>query len=199
MDYYEMTANGAMNRSTKVADDSSTTSDFSDSDDSYYCVDIFGNKDIGGKELAYLMPTSKDHATTWFTVVPKMDGMFWNNSQTNEKSLRQEWKSVQKGINGFCNVKSKLKQPGSGIKHFRSNRIRLFNQVEYFDKTAAILIVPIMTAVEMTQWTGEGYSAIFLAGHVQSNTFLNEQDGAAEVYRQNLDITSNKCKWINNY
>jgi hypothetical protein len=63
-----------------------------------------------------------------------------------------------------------------GIKHFATNRIIMRQHKSFYEKEPCLLIIPIMTNEEVTNWDGRGYSAIVLA----QNT---EHPCAAQGYR----------------
>jgi hypothetical protein len=96
-----------------------------------------------------------------------------------------------------------------GIKHFRTNRIRLDCQETYLDKYPCVIIVPMLTLEGVKFWNGEPYEAIVLAGYWN---YMDQEEHifvpAAQIYAsinasanmQNNDnfanflATRNECK-----
>ena len=192
MPEYELTLTGAMEQTTRAAGDAtaSTTSRSTISNrNAYFSVDIFGGANLGRKELAHLMPASRMNANTWFGVVPwvlQMNGQLEKRS-TDTAVLENEWGLLQKCIHGIIRSDKKAREAGLGIKHFRSNQIWLENEAYYYDSIASIIIVPILTAAEVTRWNGEGYEAIVLAGHnpfEMSYTITDMKMQASSVYQK---------------
>jgi hypothetical protein len=70
-----------------------------------------------------------------------------------------------------------------GIKHFRTNRIRLENQANYLDTDPCVVIVPILSDDEVANWNGAGYSAIVLAGAGVQPTSGRNKIKASYVYK----------------
>ena len=85
-------------------------------------------------------------------------------------------------------AKKLKRENGVGIKHFKSNRIRLYTQQLYLDTYHCLLIVPILTVDDGKNWHGSGYSAIVLAGEYIEG---NENLSAVEEYNK---ISANRGK-----
>jgi hypothetical protein len=120
----------------------------------------------------------------WFSAVP------WILDLSKEQ--RATWSVRQKCIHGYFVPKEgataednvKLAPTASvkerqvnkvGIKHFPTNRVYLKGQVQFFDKSPCLLIVPAMEYQEVVKWNGEGYSAIVLAGGQMGSSKTNAE------------------------
>jgi hypothetical protein len=186
--------------SNDVSFDSVRTADSSDP------VDIFEIRDDSAQS-AHLLPHSKSCASYWFPVVP------WVLcTGTNKETLT--WDFLQACIHG-----SKLRNPlaamstgstssswriaGTGIKHLRTNRIRLKGQKTYLDDYPCVIIVPIMSASEVRKWNGQAYDAIVLAGSfVSDKKRIRAEDvyvgiGASGKMLENYEnclATENQCQ-----
>ena len=66
-----------------------------------------------------------------------------------------------------------------GVKHFATNKIRLCEQADYFDRKPNVLIIPILSLEETKEWNGGGYDALFLIG-VNEN-IANTNEGNVEL------------------
>lgn len=81
-------------------------------------------------------------------------------------------------VAGTNRSKSNKRVNFTGVKHFPTNRIYLKGKKTYYDFDPCVIIVPILAALDVKNWNGEGYSAIVLAGP----PLQGEPRDAASVY-----------------
>jgi hypothetical protein len=139
-------------------------------------LDVFGNP-TGVNQATHLMPLDKKCSSFWFHLVPWVLPIKNNaNWKYEQKCIHGSIKSIKAGKetniiqssplvpheSSLMDQESQTKQtevPNVGIKHFRSNQIRLADHRHYFDNIPCILIVPILDVESVKRWDGESYDA----------------------------------------
>ena len=180
---YGLTVDAASMVERDAALNSARTADLSDT------VDIFGNR--SSAHPAHLLPYSTNCASYWTPIVrcvlsfQKTEAHSWDFVQKciHGTECTEAEASNKKLIYGSTEMSDSVstlagksyKMHSVGIKHFPTNRIRLFAQKDYYVRSPCVIIVPLLTLEEVNKWNGEAYEAIVLAGA------WNKTD-AAQVY-----------------
>jgi hypothetical protein len=63
-----------------------------------------------------------------------------------------------------CAATGEQRVPGTGIKHFATNRIRLPGQRYFLEAAPCVLVVPVLSLEQAKDWNGEGYRAVVVVG-----------------------------------
>jgi hypothetical protein len=122
--------------------------------------DIFGGA-YREAHIAHLVPASPDLAALYFDVAKCALGIKWRENR---------WATLQKAIHGAKGGANSKRIKYTGLKHFVSNKIRLFDQAEYLDRNPCLLIIPVMKLADVRGWNGEGYRALVLPGNYEGIT-----------------------------
>ena len=108
------------------------------------------------------------------------DGITEDGTSTKQRLAKRQRDSGS--ADGTAASNSSKRKSGVGIKHFRTNRIRLKCQKNYLDRYFCLFIVPVMTMDEVKDWNGSNYTAIVLAcDYVNDN---DRQSESAQVYQK---------------
>jgi hypothetical protein len=147
--------------------------------------DIFGNVKPGCHlPDTYLLPASPMSARNWYNVIPwilpnipENDTMSAENVEDRADKESEWMRRMSKCVHG-----SKIKEsdgmasyhrnPGSGIIHFRTNRVHIYAP-SMLNEQPSLVIVPILTAESARNWNGEGYDAIVVAAGTNEVTASN--------------------------
>jgi len=109
--------------------------------------------------VAHLVPASFANANSyWFLT----DFLFGTDIRKSRTRVWNETSRLMHGSSSASNGKTVERVANTGIKHMVTNKILLASQAEYFDSTPCVMIVPIMSRHEGTNWSGEAYDAIML-------------------------------------
>lgn len=110
-------------------------------------------------EIAHLIPASPFQASLYVHVARWVFGIPYDRPNVSDHFL-------QKLIHGAApvddNGKILRRLQHTGAKHMVSNKLRLCNQGDYYDREAKCLIVPVCTLDEGKAWNGNGYKAIVM-------------------------------------
>jgi hypothetical protein len=153
---------------------SSSSSRYRSIDNNIY--DIFGVNSLA--YTAHLLPLSPFCSMFWFIFVPCVlnieDEKTFVTASVSEKGTSMSstsatstaitnLKFLQKCIHGSKTMPGERNEQMVGMKHFSTNRIRIFQKM-FLDEYPCVLIIPILTHEQVIGWKGDGYDAIVLAG-----------------------------------
>jgi hypothetical protein len=158
-----------------------STSDYSsqasaESKRTIWPVNVLGLK---GGEIAHLIPSSADRADSWWFVTQWLFG--WDSNTP--------WSHRERAIHGCHSFSNARQISHTGLKHMACNKIKLQGQGEYFDQNPCILIVPIMTSNEASDWNGGGYDAILIYDTWEGITLSQIVHGVALTLQIDLIAT----------
>ena len=136
--------------------------------------------DTSAFERAHLIPLSRDCGMEWIDVFALL--LLSHNTEENAKIL----------LFGFLAANGK-RSPYSGLLHNAINFLGLPNQFEHLDKSSSVLFVPLLTAKDILNWSGEPYKCLIIAKDeivMKDLGFLAAAQGASSDYFCEMDSHS---------